>query len=111
MRSLSAAILWFVIAISVSCVAVSPPRIVRIGTTHSPDLNYFNAAGRPTGFGVDVMNAAAVRAGIKLQWVPLAVGTDESFATGLKYIDQSDTALFSWLNTIRLRNERVSVTA
>ncbi|MBL8211643.1 MAG: response regulator [Bryobacterales bacterium] len=83
MRSLSAAILWSVIAISVSCVAVSPPRIVRIGTNHSPDFNYIDAAGRPTGFGVDVMNLAAARAGIQLQWVKSATGPDESFASGI----------------------------
>ncbi len=83
MPGVRTAILSFAITLNLSCVGLSPARAVRMGTNDSPDFNYIDAAGRPAGFGVEVMNAAAARAGIPLHWVTTEVGPDQTFAAGL----------------------------
>lgn len=55
---------------------------VRIGTNNSPPFNYYDAQGRATGFAIDVMNRAAERAGIELEWVITREGPDVTFASG-----------------------------
>lgn len=63
----------------------SPSRLrgkVRIATDNSPPFNYFDEDGHPTGFAIDVMNRAAQRAGIELEWVTSNVGPESTFAAG-----------------------------
>jgi signal transduction histidine kinase/ActR/RegA family two-component response regulator len=55
---------------------------VRIATDFSPPFNFFDEQRRPTGFAVDVMNRAAQRAGIELEWVISEVGPEATFASG-----------------------------
>jgi signal transduction histidine kinase/ActR/RegA family two-component response regulator len=66
-----------------SCASLTGPRPrVRIGTNHSPPFNYLDEKGRPIGFAIDVMNRAAARAGIDVEWVASQVGPEETFARG-----------------------------
>ena len=55
---------------------------VRIATNNSPPFNYFDEQQRPTGFAIDVMNRAAQRVGIELEWVTTNEGPEEAFAAG-----------------------------
>jgi signal transduction histidine kinase/CheY-like chemotaxis protein len=68
--------------LGLSCGWPHPRARVRIGTNNSPPFNYLDARGRPTGFGVDVLNRAAQRAGITLDWVVSETGPDGTFAAG-----------------------------
>jgi hypothetical protein len=42
---------------------------LQIGYQNTPPLNYPGADGRPTGTAVDVIQQAAQRTGIRLEWV------------------------------------------
>ena len=44
-------------------------RVLQIGYQNTPPLNYPGADGRPTGTAVDVIQQAAQRTGIRLEWV------------------------------------------
>ncbi len=55
---------------------------VRIGTDDSPPFNFFDDQRRPSGFAIDVMNRAAIHAGIELEWVTSDVGPEATFAAG-----------------------------
>lgn len=44
-------------------------RIYRIGYEIQPPLHFQTTDGRPTGFAVDLINEAAARRGIRLQWL------------------------------------------
>ena len=76
---------------------------VRIGTNHSPDFNYHDAQGRPVGFAIDVMNAAAQRAGLELEWVAVQTDPEETFRRG-----QAD--LWPVVTYFEQRRERLHMT-
>lgn len=83
MRLLLILVLLLGAAMEQSCTRQSAlKKKVRIGTNHSPDFNYHDGQGRPVGFAIDVMNAAAVRAGLELEWVAVSGGPEETFASG-----------------------------
>lgn len=44
-------------------------RIYRIGFDNNPPLHYVGADGKPTGLAIDLVEEAARRRGIRLQWV------------------------------------------
>lgn len=52
----------------------SPPEVLRIGVTHLPPLSILGDGGVPSGFSVDAIQALAERAGLKIEFVPLALG-------------------------------------
>lgn len=52
----------------------------RIGANHAPPYNLLNKDGSITGFAVDLINAAAQRRGIRLQWVAIEQGPDFAFS-------------------------------
>ncbi len=58
-------------------------RVYRIGADHAPPYYFLQPDGRVEGLAVDVMNEAARRRGIRLQWVPLRMQLDEAFQRGL----------------------------
>jgi signal transduction histidine kinase/ActR/RegA family two-component response regulator len=70
-----------VLAVNCSC-SGSRPRKVRIATNHSPTFNFLDEQRRPTGFAIEVMNHAAARAGMELEWVASDVGPEMTFAAG-----------------------------
>src|ERR1017187_3874760 len=53
-------------------------RVLRIGYQDTPPLNYPGAGGRPTGTAVDVIRQAAQRAGVRLEWVYYAEGSEKA---------------------------------
>ena len=55
---------------------------VRIGFAESPPYSERGPAGEYTGAMVDVLEEAARRAGIKLEWVDAPDGADKSLASG-----------------------------
>ncbi len=57
-------------------------RRVRIGADHSPPYYYLRADGKIEGLGVDVLNAAASRAGITLTWMPIHTRLEDEFDSG-----------------------------
>ncbi len=59
-----------------------PRRTVRIATGNSPPFNSYDANRQPKGFAIDVMNRAAVRAGMKLEWVISDRGPEATFDAG-----------------------------
>jgi signal transduction histidine kinase/CheY-like chemotaxis protein len=65
-----------------SCSDTRLRKKVRIATDNSPPFNFFDEHRRPTGFAIDVMNRAALRAGIELEWVTSDVGPEPTFAAG-----------------------------
>ena len=62
----------------------SPPvtRTLRIGFQNSPPYHYPDAQGHPTGVAVELIQAAAQRANIRLQWVFSPKGPDQSLTSG-----------------------------
>jgi diguanylate cyclase (GGDEF)-like protein/PAS domain S-box-containing protein len=58
-------------------------RVVKVGVDHSPPFYSVQADGSVKGLAVDVMNEAARRRGIQLQWAPLSdTPIDEALKTG-----------------------------
>ena len=55
-------------------------RVFRIGADHAPPYYFLRADGAVEGLAVDVLNEAARRAGIRLQWVPIRSNLDKAFA-------------------------------
>jgi signal transduction histidine kinase/CheY-like chemotaxis protein len=50
--------------------ALRPPsRPLRMAIVNAPPFEFFSPDGRPGGFSVDLMNAAAARSGISIEWV------------------------------------------
>lgn len=47
-----------------------PARPLRIAIVNAPPFEYFDTAGQPAGFAVEVVSSAAMRSGIALEWVP-----------------------------------------
>jgi signal transduction histidine kinase/CheY-like chemotaxis protein len=55
--------------------------VLRVGFQDTPPLNYPDAAGQPTGTAVDVIQKAAERTGIRLEWVHNPAGSDPALST------------------------------
>lgn len=51
--------------------AAASEKLYRVGVDHSPPFYAFRPDGSVTGLGVDVLNEAARRRNIRLQWIPL----------------------------------------
>src|SRR5579859_2738063 len=58
-------------------------RTYRIGAQNSPPYMLLASDGSATGVAVDILNEAARRRGIHLQWVPLRISIDESLSRGV----------------------------
>ncbi|MGA2114232.1 MAG: transporter substrate-binding domain-containing protein [Bryobacteraceae bacterium] len=55
-------------------------RIYRIGFQNSPPRQFVDAHGKPYGSVIDLVQEAARRAHVKLEWVHVAAGPDRAFA-------------------------------
>ena len=55
---------------------------VRVGFRHYPPFYYASASGSPEGLAVDVLNAAARRAGLALAWAKLDGPSDAALLDG-----------------------------
>ncbi len=64
------------------CGQMVTPKRVRIGTNDSPPFNFVNSKGAAEGFAVDVMNRAAQKAGMELEWVVVKDGPERAFELG-----------------------------
>jgi signal transduction histidine kinase/ActR/RegA family two-component response regulator len=84
-KSTLAVLLLGTLLVAASCGKVwDRPRIhVRIGTNNSRSFNFYNEDRHPRGFGVEVLNRAAQRANIDLEWVTTDLGPDDAFAAEL----------------------------
>ena len=60
-----------------------PSSVYRIGADHAPPYYFLRPDGCVEGLAVDVLNEAARRRGIRLQWVPLRIQLDEAFKRNL----------------------------
>ncbi len=67
---------------AVTCVS-GQTQTLRIASNQSVPLNYWDAQGRPTGFAVQVIEAAASKLDIPLQWVKVDVLPEDAFAQDL----------------------------
>lgn len=66
-----------------SCQPWTRNRTLRIATNDSIPFNYWDPkTDQATGFAIDVLNAAAARAGYKLQWVHSSQGPEATIASG-----------------------------
>jgi hypothetical protein len=59
-----------------------PDRVYHIGFQNSPPRQYVSANGRAYGQVIDVLQEAAARAHVKLQWDLVPRGPDEALTTG-----------------------------
>jgi signal transduction histidine kinase/CheY-like chemotaxis protein len=59
-----------------------PDRVYRIGFQNSPPRQYVSADGQPYGQVIDVLQEAAARAHLKLQWDIVPRGPDEALTKG-----------------------------
>src|SRR5688572_28420720 len=59
--------------------SVQPYRTVRMGVDAAAPYQSWSEQGRPVGFSVDILNEAARRAGIRLEWVHGQGGPKDSF--------------------------------
>jgi PAS domain S-box-containing protein len=66
--------------------AVEGPRVCRVGVDHSPPFYLVHKDGIVTGLAVEVLNEAARRRKISLQWVPLT-DTPIDDALGKRIVD------------------------
>jgi signal transduction histidine kinase/CheY-like chemotaxis protein len=77
---LTAALTVFLFA---SCQPWTQRRVLRIGTNDAVPFNYWDIEkNEAAGFAVDVLNAAAKRAGYKLEWVHSDTGPEPTIASG-----------------------------
>ena len=75
--------LLLALAIAPSCqLSSGPRRTIRIATGDSPPFNGYDANRQPKGFAIDVMNRAAVRTGMKLEWVISDRSPEATFDAG-----------------------------
>ena len=58
-------------------------KIYRVGVDHSPPYYFLRENGWVEGLAVDVIDEAARRQGIRIQWVPLSMAPDVAFTRGL----------------------------
>jgi len=61
---------------------VPPRQVLRIGFQSSPPYHFPDAAGSPSGPAVAVIQAAADRAGVQLQWVFSPSGPEDALRSG-----------------------------
>src|SRR5690349_16948400 len=61
---------------------VPPRQVLRIGFQSSPPYHFPDAAGSPSGPAVAVIQAAAGRAGVQLQWVFSPSGPEDALRSG-----------------------------
>ncbi len=66
----------------VSCQSTGSRPVLRFGTGNSPQFNYWDPQRGATGFAVDVVNAAAARAGYRVEWAFCEKRPEDCFATG-----------------------------
>ena len=59
-----------------------PQRTLRIGFEQNPPLQYHTADGL-AGLGVETVNEAAKRAGLRIRWIETGVSSEEAFRKGL----------------------------
>lgn len=76
------AVLALALAVLTGCADSRLRKKLRIATDDSPPFNFFDEQRRPKGFAIDVLNRAAARAGIELEWVTSDVGPEATFAAG-----------------------------
>src|SRR5215218_10066200 len=57
-------------------------RTLRVGFQNSPPYHFSGANNQPTGPTVETLKAAAVRAGINLEWVYLPDGPEKALTSG-----------------------------
>ena len=79
--------IWLSLAASLPCawLLLRPARVegvLRIGFQNSPPYHFPDAAGKPSGPAVDLLNIAAERAGLRLQWVFSPRGPEQSLTSG-----------------------------
>ncbi len=60
-----------------------PARVYRIGFQNSPPRQFVDANGQPYGSLIDILNEAARRAGVQLQWVRVPDGPDRGLGDGI----------------------------
>ncbi len=83
LRIAALTICLFASFLAVSCQPWTQRKVLRIGTNDSVPFNFWDAKrDRASGFAIDVMNAAAARAGYQLQWVHTDQGPEASIASG-----------------------------
>ena len=61
----------------------SASRAYRIGFQQSPPRQFVDGQGRPYGSAIDLLNEAARRADIRLQWVHVPQGPDQGLSEGI----------------------------
>ncbi len=82
-RFLAAALAAGFIAALIGCRSViDRNKTYRIGTDNSLPYHALNEQGRPEGFAVDVLEAAARRAGVRLEWVLATEGPGPAINSG-----------------------------
>jgi signal transduction histidine kinase/ActR/RegA family two-component response regulator len=70
-------------AISLSAAGTDETRVYRVGADQAPPYYFLHPDGTAGGLGVEVLNEAARRTGVKLKWVPQSTeGVDEAFRQG-----------------------------
>ena len=62
---------------------LSARRTYRIGFQQSPPRQFVDSQGRPYGSAIDLLNEAARRADIQLQWVHVPQGPDQGLSEGI----------------------------
>ena len=62
--------------------AIDPQRVYRVGYAHNPPFQIHGADAKPTGFAVEMVQRAAARAGIRLQWIHDRSRTAETLKAG-----------------------------
>jgi ABC-type amino acid transport substrate-binding protein len=63
--------------------APSDARTYRIGFQNSPPRQFVDPQGKPYGSVIDLLQEAARRAHVNLQWVHVPAGPDRAFAAGM----------------------------
>ena len=75
------------VGLAVWCVRWGPGpdlgRTYRIGFQEAPPRQFVDPQGRPYGSAIDLLNEAARRGGVKLEWVQVPEGPDRALSEGL----------------------------
>ncbi len=77
-----AAVFPVLLACVAAYVASQAPKVITIGFQNTPPYHFPDAQGNPTGPAVDVIRAAAARAGIRLKWVWSPGNLENSLSSG-----------------------------
>ncbi len=59
------------------------PRVYRMGFQDAPPRQFVDPQGRPYGSAIDMINEAAKRAGVRIEWVLVPGGPDVALAQGI----------------------------